>query len=429
MKRTLFLFFLQFLSFGLLANEVILLHALQVERIECWAPDYLTVTCNYDNQLFLSAPTTLQILSVITEINGKSTVGMDTDNFYDILDSNTDIRLTYMTKMKGENKVFSEKLEKFIGEAVVDGTGFTSDLIRLQGNFYTIHGFEIKETDMRDKNVIINDLDVDYFSYNTFDYAFNDAIEEFEQKQLLKEFATLLESKGMKKVDQDPDVYLYVTLQSDRSIETVYMPKQVTSYHENARGRITYGYYSTNIQGGTNSQTVTSEQGNMTTFTTNDVYLQITMLDAKRIDSQQAPKVWQYTYMDRTDKTMTFNMFREKIKNYAAIYPFYPEYKYKWNYWLDYSYLDYLGLYIDNYEISGILPNSYADETNIRPRDQIVVDKNKKSVKGGVCVNWNGERGYLKIGRKMIKRSTISSSKSKIRISKAGDLLISKTKN
>ena len=425
MKRTLLLLLLQFLSFRLFAGDVILLHALQVERIECWAPDYLTVTCNYDNRLFLSAPKTLQVLSVITEVNGRSTEGMDTDEFYDILDSNTDIRLTYMTKIKGENKLFSEKLEKFRGKAVVDSNGTPSDMIKLAGNFYSIRGYN----DMRDKNVIINDLDVDYFSFNTFDYAFNDAIEEFEQKQLLKEFATLLESRGMKKVDQDPDVYLYVTLQSDRSIETVYMPKQVTSYHENARGRITYGYYSTNIQGGTNSQTVTSEQGNMTTFTTNDVYLQITILDAKRMDSQQAPKVWQYTYMDCIDKTMTFTMFREKIKNYAAVYPFYPECKYKWNYFGNYCDVVYLGLYIDNYEISGSLPNSYADENNIRLRDKVVVDKNKKSVKGGVYVNWNGDRGYLKIGRKMIKRSTISSSKSKIHISKYGDLMISKMKS
>ena len=241
-------------------------HVLHVERIECWSPQYLTVTRNYDNKFFLSAPSTLRVLSVITEINGYNTEYMNEEEFYQILDSNTEIRLSYMTKINGENKMFSEIIKKYNGYPVVwisgfdayntetkndnDGLEYKAILSKAQSkndafnieyyksyhhnsneyvyqidhstvwyqHDYSYHKTDLAESNRTDKNVILNDMDIDFFKFNTFDYAFNDGIEELEQKQLLREFATILESRGMKKVDKNPDVYLYVTLQSDMSI-------------------------------------------------------------------------------------------------------------------------------------------------------------------------------------------------------------------
>ena len=73
-RMALLLFLLSFMT-SMSAKD----HALMVQRLSYWAPDYLTITNNWNNLYFTQTVSTLKTLSVITEINGESTKGISID--------------------------------------------------------------------------------------------------------------------------------------------------------------------------------------------------------------------------------------------------------------------------------------------------------------------------------------------------------------
>lgn len=340
--RNLFVFLM--LTVASLANskQDYAYHALTVHRLSYWAPEYLTVTNNFNNLFFSSAPSSLKTLSVITAINGESTKDMEPSDFYAIIDRSSSFSLTYMTKIRGENKTYTQTLNKKSGllPYSIDtyygnkfGSFFSSGELRSKtitkydywGNpqYDKVYGPSAREC-----TSLMADQNVDFFQFCTFDYMVTD--EDYTiDLGLVQALTKELEKKGMKFEPDNPDLHVYLTKNASANIESIYVPNIVShttsSSRTTGRMHIYYGNYntwgrSTSSTSGSSSSS-TSDIGSSQTIVDGDLYVQVTLLDAKKMDSARPPVVWQMLHQRHFTKE--FNAI-EKIKDLHAALYFYP---------------------------------------------------------------------------------------------------------
>lgn len=394
-------------------------HAVEVKRLSFWAPDYLTVVCSYNNALFKTSPRALQCMSVITKINGMSTQNMDEAEFYAVLDRAAVVELEYQTKLSGENKTYREKLDKYIGLGLLDEVFPNPNSAEDLAKRYRIR---VAYKDYYAK--MLTDTDVDFFKYSTYDYAFGDEGEELEKKSLLRPLAKALEAKGLKRVTENPDIYIYVTQDINRNIETVYQPQQVTTTSGSASGRIvSYGNVVRSYAGG-QSQSVSTENGQMKSFTTTDAYLQVSVLDAHRLDSKTAPKVWQLTFDEHFDHKVSSELFERILSVSCKNYPFesHVEGRPYENGYVQTDNAEMLGLFVNGEtdgRVTDVMPGSPADGIGIKPSDVVMYKGGRKGnyserpldkefyiyERSDGCVGMVG--GYLRFGKKKVKDKDI----------------------
>lgn len=367
---------------------------LAVYHIENWYPEYLTVTELYNYALFTSCPATLKVFSVITEINGQSTKGMEPRTFYDIVAESTEFTLKYITKENGGNRTYSHTLQKYKGYGVIE-------YWRRNYAFWP-------------KGGVLSDADVDFFQYNTYDFVLNEDVDPLEQKRLLGIFGDILCKKGLKRDSDNPDIYLYVTLHNDKNIETVYQPRQVTRTTSGTYGSSSYSYSTKggygNLRSNTNTTTVTEDQGTMRTYVSTDAYMQLTILDAKKINETIAPKIWQYTLDEHLDYIMKFSDYEGKIQYYGQMYPLGDDGKFIWRRYCgrDNSQAAYFwGFFLYRGKVSGIVPGSFAEKNGIKIGDSgNWIEKGEKVKNSTVLYKAGNRYSVLKsIGKVKIKAS------------------------
>ena len=372
---------------------------LLVAKISNWAPEYLTVVDNFYNWLFFQAPPTLDVMCVITEINGQSTKSMTPESFYAIMYEATTITLKYLKKTNGKNIEYNETMTKPRGCGLVENWG----------------------RDM-DRQWTLTDEDVDFFQFNTYDYVINEDVNRLEQKQLLKKMADVLESKGLVRSTSNPDIYLYVSLSSTENIESVYQPRTITTtssdtysksnVYSYTRNNRKYGDVNTNSN--TTTRTTTRDVGTMKTYVNTDAYLEVTILDAKRTDQSTAPRVWQFKYEGRIDGSVNLSTYENWIHNNAKIYPFGSNTKYKPKIHLgrdDNNKSCFYGLYIYHGKVSYILKNSFAEKEGINVGDTLAMSGGKPKKNSVLISRGNGNYSILKgIGKIRMKRSILSPS-------------------
>jgi len=361
---------------------------LNVDRIDCWAPNYLTVINNYNNVMLNSVPPSLKVLSVITEINGTSTIGMSKEVFNKIFCNSESVTLKYLTKTKGENREYVSEIKKNRGYGLV-------------------HDFWTCQVPLK----IYNDRDVDYFQYNTFDFILNENVDRLEQLQLLSKSAEALESIGMKRDTTQPDVYLYVTLQNEERIETVYQPRQVTTSRTNAN--VSFNSRYSNASGSTRTRTITEDRGQFVTNVSTDAYLQVTILDAKKMDQSIPPKVWQFTFSQHVDYSMSLRDYIKKCSDYVPLYPFGEN---STNVWAENNQeaANFYGLFVmesspRKWIVSGISPQIINKTDEIAIGDVLEIEIGNVRKKSFVLYLPNGDVLLLKkIGREKMSKSLLN---------------------
>ena len=306
-------------------------HALIVHRLSYWAPEYLTITNNWNNLCFNSAPSSLKSLSVITDINGKSTKDMEPEDFYAIIDKSSTFNITYITKIRGENKTFTEKLKKKNGK------------LHFEYRDYSRIGDEdfwfFRDGDERGSHApkigpkpsectsIMADQNTDFFQFSTFDYmvAGDDYMIDLG---LAQTFAKELEKKGLKYNPENPDLHLYLTKSSNANIESIYVPKIISTTKSTSytKGKINiyYGNYNTwgqaNAKTTGNSTTTIKDIGSTQAVVDGDLYTQVCLLDAKRMNDINPPIVWQLFFQRHYVKQ--FNPIEDIKKLRIAMRPY-----------------------------------------------------------------------------------------------------------
>lgn len=325
-------------------------HVIEVKRLSNWAPDYLTVTNTWDNMTFYPETPTLKCMSVITAINGQDTKDMDEEEFYSILNLKDEFTLTYLTKSFGKNKEYTNKFTKRKGHLLI--TPYS-----LGGTPSTVS--------------LLSDNDVDFFQFNTFDYrlAGNDQLMD---KTIMEVFAEHLKKKGLKRDTQNPDIYLYLTKDVNQKIESIYVPSYTTTTTSEDTGigiANIFGLKGVNVGGSSGSATTrTVENGSMKTNVTADAYLEFSILDAKKLDSESAPIIWQLTYSEhRTSEIRLLDYVKNSLGAIMLQYPFHEEtfgqYAATW------------GVLCENFAsnpvISDVVPGSKADQLGCKKGDVI----------------------------------------------------------
>lgn len=381
-------------------------HALLVKRIRNWAPKYLTVINNYGNLNFENAPSTLRFLSVITAVNGNSTEDMDENDFYRLIDQPGNVELSYMTKINGQNKSFTEKLVRRNGLAPVLVTKGYREYIHY--NFY----YEKLRSGNYYTPSMITDEDVDFFGFCTFDFAYGDGNEELEKKAMLNKFARRLEEKGLKRDKENPDLYIYVTCDLKRNIESVYQPTVTSTTNSHYAGNyasggttwvgssfISYHGRGSGVVNG-RSSTVTTETGRLQTLETNDLYMQLSVLDAHRVGEKAVPKVWQFT----ANKRYGYSINEKEYENIAEVlglnYPFGTN-KYGQGIVYGDGRITCYDLFVDRSNpskprISEVLPNGWADNYGIKVNSNIYGRDYSRGRKSSMLGFW-AHRLYFKI--------------------------------
>lgn len=327
-------------------------HVFEVKRLSNWAPEYLTVTNNWCNLFLDSAPSTLKVLSVITEINDKSTAGMEPEDFYQIIDNYNEFSISYQTKIRGQNKSFSCKLIKYDGRMNYDAR------ITRDEWFFSFRDSE-GEKSPRESTTIFVDLYTDLFKYNTFDFLLS-GDDIGTDYGLIQGFAEELEKKGLVFDPSNPDIHLFLTHQANNRIESIYQPHIVShsnsSFNQVGNTTFYYGSYASWGRSGAES-TLTStssvqDVGHAGTFVDSDLFVQVSVLDAKMMDSARPPIVWQMITSKHFVTEVNTLEYAKKLK--AAIH-FYPS---------DHMYrlsVRYTGIYVQQegktYRVTSVLPN------------------------------------------------------------------------
>ena len=311
-------------------------HLIEVARLKNWGSDYLTVTCTYTGYCedknskcypsfdIVSKTASLSLGSIITAINDESTKGMNADRFYEILDANEKlgVKLSFLTRddlRQGEIiiKKRSSLPDLFTKsgitlEKVVNGT-WTND----SQDLLSKRKAEYERCNIYTSELVDNDFDWGYA--RTYDFVIRSQ-DVLVEKKLLEEFAKRL-CAWMKRDTTNPDVLLAVSKNADESITTTYVPP--TSRTINTGSTITpnYSYLTKQTSYTTENhyQTVTEGGYNKTTRTA-DLFIELSILDAKRINdvNQTAPPIiYQFT-MKRHVVNPEFNLMDELMKYCAS---------------------------------------------------------------------------------------------------------------
>lgn len=325
-------------------------HALEVKRLTNWAPNYLTVTNNWNNMCIEPKVSTLKCLSVIIAVNGESTKDMEESDFYNIIDQNNSFELTYQTKSNGQNKQYTELFTKRKGKLLVTKTAPIAKPETIS---------------------LLSDMDIDFFAINTFDYrlAGNDQLMD---KTLMEVFADHLRTKGLKRTTENPDIYLYITKDVNQKIESMYVPQYKTTT-ESGGTSVGMGNFlgvrGLSVGGSSgNATTVTQDVGYMRTNVQADAYLEFSILDSRKLNSESAPIIWQLTYSEHsTSEIRLLEWVKNWIGSWALEYPFHEP--------IMSSSVSTWGMFCNNFmqdtTISDIVPGSKADQMGCKIGDAI----------------------------------------------------------
>lgn len=325
-------------------------HVLEVKRLSNWAPEYLTVTNNWNNMCIDPQVSTLKCLSVITEINGESTKDMEESEFYGIIDRENSFELTYQTKANGQNKQYTKRFTKRKGKLLVTKVAPAAKPATIS---------------------LLSDMDVDFFAINTFDYRLA-GDDQLMDKTLMEVFADYLRSKGLKRTTENPDIYLYITKDVNQKIESMYVPqyKTTTVSGGSSVGIGNFlGVKGLNVGGNSGSATtVTKDVGYTRTNVQADAYLEFSILDSRKLNSDSAPVIWQLTYSEHsTSEIRLLEWVKNWIGSWALEYPFHES--------VMSNRVSTWGLFSNNFlqdaTVSDIVPGSKAEQMGCKAGDVI----------------------------------------------------------
>lgn len=194
-------------------------------------------------------------------------------------------------------------------------------------------------------------------------------------------FSRRLEEKGLAHVTENPDLYIYLTQDINSKIETVYEPivtSTTDAYGTENHSMSGHGWSNGNFihyrSSGTghfneSSTTITSTSGQMKNYVTSDVYLQLSVLDAKRVGNKSIPKVWQLTYSVRQNSSPNANFFEDMIYMFGKNYPFGTSNKNGDGIVCEYKMYD-SGMFVYPYSLDAqiveVTPGSWADQMGVK---------------------------------------------------------------
>lgn len=318
----------------------------EVERLECWAPEYLTVirtfkitnkgafplklTAQYDfrdgetvwfEQLSPEKEGALYIGTVITAVDGRTTQGMTKTEFYACLSESGEHELDCISKgyvdpykvciRIKDNPRWMEDLAHITQETMLE---------KCWTDTSAVEDLEKKLTENRKKGMgeisRYWDPDFDWFGIRTYDFALTGS-DPLVDKEIMEQFA-----KGfhpwLERDTDNPDVLIMLSKNKNESIQSTYVPPTTTVVSDGHTTRRVYNWTRTDYRYETQEHSHVERDGGYTqTTVSTDLFLEICMLDAKRLrdTAQRVPPI---IYQLRFDRHLTDRQF-SVLDEYKAV--------------------------------------------------------------------------------------------------------------
>lgn len=326
-------------------------HVINVASYSDWGKGYLTITdahiigINDTLYTFTFDPITNNsiryvpvVADIILEVNGTTTKDMKPEEFYAITDTATVFTLKFRHIANG--KEYVQKFAVVRGETLLDKYGM--------GYYEGYNGKWCKEKTcpykknflfdsitnkgLRNNNIFheVHDTSFDFSKIRTYDYAINgndplNDLKILEKLQFLRDHLI--------RDTLNPDVLFTIAKNADESITSTYIPPTSRTINTGSYTTSRYNYFRHNYDYETRQTYRTITEGGYTETTKSaDIFLEISALDAKRINDKSmthAPIIWQMT-VKRHVTNYNFNILDE-YQNYAswALFPILGRYGYR----------------------------------------------------------------------------------------------------
>lgn len=237
---------------------------------------------------------------IVIAVDGKSAKGWTKEQFYAAVDDRTDsISLSLCTRtldskiVKFDNIIkpryeLTEKFKKF--------KSYSFDVSKKnkqtpQGRF---------QNEVRNKGIdyeLKYDKDFDFFPCKTYDYLItgNDPLGD---KEILESINYNL--MGLRRDRENPDLLFVIAKNADESINTTYVPPSYRTVNVGSKTTSSYNGLTRQYEYITTQNNYTVKEGGYTKDTkVQDLYLEITILDTKRLNDKSQttpPIVWQVVF-------------------------------------------------------------------------------------------------------------------------------------
>ncbi len=302
-------------------------HPFLVKRLNFWAPDYLTVTCNFlyvidnypsiehkkdmlnamrlgmevfrdfkeEDYIWIDKEKSGEIPligSSIIEINGKSTKGMSENEFYTELAKNNTHNLKFLQyKFVKNTKTITSTIvlkdtPSWLKELSLDK--FYQDFAKNKRQIIFDNEKERNERTFNSMRLLW-DQDFDWSQVRTYDFVItgNDPLTD---KELLKGVEEVLDGTNYLRRDRNnPQILITIAKEAKQSIQTSYVPPVVQTVQTGSQTRTVYNWFTKRNDYVTQNQyQVYKENGYTTSTQITDEFIELCYLDAKRVkDSLQ----------------------------------------------------------------------------------------------------------------------------------------------
>lgn len=292
---------------------------MSVDRIRWWDADYLTVTWGGDLTpswldknsrdarkyivSILDSPTKadeklfwrpsadpVYVGSRVLEVDGRDARGWYPDRFYEAIES------PYRHVIKLEYPAIGE-YEVTLGNdlpAWMTAAGFHPAQAKWKTAAYNT---------MSDRYKIRMDKDAAWRSFKTYDYYFS-SDDVLADKELFETICTKLEKVGLTRDENDPDVVFTIVKDANQSVEYNYVPETEQRVQTGSTSTPVYGWKGAYLGSVTTNKYTTVKSGGYThKSATTTAYLEIDLLEAKKLGQKTLPLIWQlkYNYQENTE--------------------------------------------------------------------------------------------------------------------------------
>lgn len=292
---------------------------MSVDRVRWWDADYLTVTWGGDITpswldktsrdarkyivSLLDSPTKadeklfwrpsadpIYVGSRVLEVDGRDARGWYPDRFYEAIES------PYRHVIKLEYPAIGE-YEVTLGNdlpAWMTAPGFHPAQAKWRAAEYN---------KMSDRYKIRMDKDAAWRSFKTYDYYFS-SDDVLADKELFQTICTKLENAGLTRDENDPDVVFTIVKDANQSVEYNYVPETEQQVQTGSTSTPIYGWKGAYLGSVTKNKYTTVKSGGYThKSATTTAYLEIDLLEAKKLGQKTLPLIWQlkYNYQENTE--------------------------------------------------------------------------------------------------------------------------------
>ena len=322
-------------------------HVIDVVSYSDWGKGFLTITDAHivesDNILYgltfepianNSAIYIPEVADIILEVNGISTKDMKPEKFYAITDTATFFTLKFRHIVDG--KEYEQKFASIFRNTLLDkyDWSYYEKYKNLKYDKYYRAEFLYQaytNRDRRNNDIFheVHDTSFDFSKIRTYDYVINSSdplndLKILEKLQFLRGYLT--------RDTLNPDILFTIAKSADESITSTYIPPTSRTINTGSYTTSRYNYLKHNYDYETHQTYRTINEGGYTETTKSaDIFLEISALDAKKINDKSmthAPIIWQMT-VKRHVTNYNFNILSE-YQNYAswALFPILGRYGY-----------------------------------------------------------------------------------------------------